>query len=132
MFQFQMISLTIQHACKRQEMSPKCQWEILKGGAQIGSGTHLAFCSLATEGVSPSIKWLEHLSPLIAEVKTEWLCTSTALYSLMACIGTTFPFILSVNPSLILLFSFLFLSSQCTLSLVCIRICRERDFMESL
>jgi len=130
MFQFQMLSLTVQHTCERQEMSTKCQWEILKGGARIGPGTHPAFCSLASGGLFPSIKWLKHLSPLIAEVKTEWLCTSTALCAFMACIGTTFPFILSVNPSLIMLFSFLFLSSHCTLSLACIQICRERDFME--
>jgi len=116
MFQLPIISLTIQHTRERQEMSTKCQLEILKGGAQIGSGTLPAFCSLATEGLSPNV----NLCPLNAEVKTEWLCTSTALYALTACIGTTFPFILSVNPLLILLFSYLFLSLLCTLSLTCI------------
>jgi hypothetical protein len=92
-----MISLTIQYTCERPEMSPKCQWEILKGGVQIGSGTHPAFCSLATEGLFPSIKCLEQLSPLTAAVKT----VAVYLHCLVFCNGMhrdNFPFYTIYKP----------------------------------
>jgi hypothetical protein len=60
-----------------------------------GSGAYPGSCSLPV-ALSPGIKWpgneADLSPPFSADVKNEWSYTSTPLYTIVVCIGTTLTF----------------------------------------
>jgi len=93
-------------ATKELELNSQCRYETLSlQSVWVSSEAHSASCSVDTIQSFPTGKVgrhaVDHSVPSIAEVKNEWLYTSTPQHSSAACTGSNLPLTLSRGPQIL-------------------------------